>query len=362
MAAGHTTPRESGTGAANRMTQRTNAAPADAPTRTHLYAAFDCVVESDLPLPLLSAAEGGEPCLRVRRGDTACRSAAPGEPVSDLRDAAGGLVYRVERHGGQYLWRYPDLGEFTIAADGSTVLWDAADAQAPDMAAALAGPVIGFALQLQGRTSLHGSAVVVDGHAIGLIAPSGHGKSTLAAALLDRGAALLTDDVLMLRAGGDAVRALPGPSCMKLWPDALDGVVGLADWEALPRHASWLEKRVLRVDARPAAGRVPGARSSAQPLGALFVLWPSTADSPIERTRLRGRDALMALVANGYNAHLLALEPRLLAVQLDLFRTLVRDVPVSVLRYPRSFARIAGVADAVVAWGSAGGGADDGRD
>ncbi len=52
MAAGHTTPRESGTGAANRMTQRTNAAPADAPTRTHLYAAFDCVVESDLPLPV----------------------------------------------------------------------------------------------------------------------------------------------------------------------------------------------------------------------------------------------------------------------------------------------------------------------
>lgn len=347
------------------MTQRINAAPADVATRTHLYAAFDRVVESDLPLPLLAPARGGEPCLRARRamaGDVAAGAAGHGEEVADLRDAAGGLVYRVERHGGQYLWRYPDLGEFTIAGDGSTVLWDAADAQTPDMAAALAGPVIGFALQLQGRTSLHGSAVVVDGHAIGLIAPSGHGKSTLAAALLDRGAALLTDDVLMLRASGDAMRALPGASCMKLWPDALDGVVGLADWEALPRYASWLEKRVLRLDARSSPGRRAAVCSSAQPLGALFVLWPSTPDSPIERTRLRGRDALMALVANGYNAHLLALEPRLLATQLDLFRTVVRDVPVSVLRYPRSFARIGEVADAVVAWGSAGGGGDDERD
>lgn len=344
------------------MTQRTNTAPAAVATGTHLYAAFDCVVESDLPLPLLSPAHGGEPCLRARRGNAACRSGAPGEPVSDLRDAAGGLVYRVERRGAQYLWRYPGLGEFTIAGDGATVLWDAQDAQTPDMAAALAGPVIGFALQLQGRTALHGSAVVVDGHAIGLLAPSGHGKSTLAAALMGRGAALLTDDVLMLRAGGDAVAALPGPSCMKLWPDALDEVVGLADWQGLPRHASWLDKRVLRVDHHPPAGHLAGAATPAWPVGALFMLWPSTPDSPIACTRLRGRDAVMALVANGYNAHLLALEPRLLAAQLDVLRTLARDVPVSVLRYPRSFTRIAEVADAVVAWGSAGGDGDDVRD
>jgi hypothetical protein len=51
---------------------------------------------------------------------------------------------------------------------------------------------------LNGRIVLHGSAVVIDGTAVATIGPSGAGKSTTAAALVDRGAALLADDVVAI--------------------------------------------------------------------------------------------------------------------------------------------------------------------
>ncbi|MHB8376265.1 MAG: hypothetical protein ACYDEB_04845 [Dehalococcoidia bacterium] len=326
------------------MMQRTAVTQVTVDERTRLYAAFGCVIDSDLALPVLAAADGGLPCLRVRRAGNQPQAMTPAEHVFDLQDAAGDLVYRLERSRDHYVWRYPGVGEFQIARDGTEVLWDAPDASHNDAASALAGPLLGFALQLQGQTSLHGSAVVVEDRAVGLLAPSGFGKSTLAAALVARGCELVTDDVLALGTCGEAVVALPGPSGMKLWPDALDRVLRYPDWEALPRHASWLEKRVLR--ARPAACGAP-----ARPIGALFVLAPSTPDIPIEVTRLRGRDALVAALSSGYNAHLLSLEPRLLAAQLDVLRVLVKAAPVYLLRYPRAFEHIAEVADAVVAWG-----------
>ena len=47
-----------------------------------------------------------------------------------------------------------------------------------------------------GALVLHGAAVVIDGRTIIFCAPSGRGKTTLLHALLDSGAAFLTDDVL----------------------------------------------------------------------------------------------------------------------------------------------------------------------
>ena len=81
------------------------------------------------------------------------------------------------------------------------------------------GPGLGVVLHRRGRLVLHGSAVEVDGQAVVLLGQKGAGKSTTAAALLDRGHALLTDDLVAIEFDGDGQpQCAPGPVQMKLWP------------------------------------------------------------------------------------------------------------------------------------------------
>jgi hypothetical protein len=210
-----------------------------------------------------------------------------------------------------------------------------------DAAAALSGPVLGFALQLQGLVSIHGSAVVVDGLAIGFLAPSGYGKSTLAAALLQRGGALLSDDVLALDLRDGAPWVLPSYPVMKLWPHSLASLMGEEAWQALPRHASWLEKRVAP------ARELGEVCDEARPLRALHVLVPVSAGVRARVTRLHGKNALLALLANGYNAQLLALEPELLAGQLETLQHVAEASPVYAVACPRDLAQLDEVVAAI---------------
>jgi len=324
------------------MTIDTNARSATRVKNPARYRLCGKVVKSDLRLPSLPMAGGGRPSVVIRRQREEAVPRDGGHPIYELVDSAGTLVYRLTRGDGEYLWWYPNVGRFAISADGGLIRWVARDDSLPDVTAVVAGPILGFALQLQGQVNLHGSAVVIDEQAVGLLAPSGGGKSTMAALLMSRGYRLLTDDVVSLDARSEGVRVLPGYPTLKLWPDALGHFVDDGDWRRLPRHASWLDKRVL-----PAAdlGSVCG---SARPLAALFVLSPTGPDGDVEVTRLRGKEALLALVAHGYNAHLLALEPEVLVGQLNLFSRLVGSTPVYVIRCPRALERLNEVADAVL--------------
>ncbi|MDX1503669.1 MAG: hypothetical protein R3325_15025, partial [Thermoanaerobaculia bacterium] len=87
-------------------------------------------------------------------------------------------------------------------------------------------------LETRGVPVLHGSAVAVEGLAVGLLGPSGCGKSVLAAELARSGgeASLLADDGLALsRSRGGGWRCLPGPPIVRLWPTGLDRLGVAAD-------------------------------------------------------------------------------------------------------------------------------------
>jgi hypothetical protein len=319
----------------------------DAKSRTQdedggLYSLFGGVIESDVNLPNLPAVDRGSPSVKICRHRSDGIPLDSGQPVYELLDSAGALVYRLVRHDEQYSWWYPNVGRFGISRDGRLIRWASQHANLADISAVLTGPILGFALQLQGQTSLHGSAVVMAEGAVGILAPSGCGKSTTAVALISKGCQLLTDDVLALEIRSERVSVLPGYPVLKLWPDSLDRLVNQVDWQALPRHTSWLEKRVLRDTDLATVG------CSARPLAALIALSPTGPDSNIELRRLRGREALLALVAHGYNVQLLAQEPGLLSRQLSIFSRIAESTPVYVIRYPRTFERLGEVADAIV--------------
>lgn len=308
-----------------------------------LYTAFGKVIESDLRLPHLPSTRRGEPCLKIRRHQDNGLARGGGQPVYQLVNSAGDVLIHLELRDGRYLWWHSDVARFAVARSGRLIRWAAADAKRPDVAAVLAGPVLGFALQLQGQTTLHGSAVVIGGRAVGLLGPSGHGKSTTAAVLMTRGCQLLTDGVIVLDVRSGSMRVLPSYPSVKLSPDGLERFLSHVDWRAFPRQVSWLEKRVV------SAADLGSVCRSARPLAALFLLSPAGSDSEIEVKPLRAREALLALVANGYNARLLSLEREFQARQLEVFSRIVQTTPVYAIRCPRTLERIDEVANAMLA-------------
>ena len=64
-----------------------------------------------------------------------------------------------------------------------------------DLSTYFLGPIMGFILRKRGITALHASAVCMDDKAIVLTGEAGAGKSTTAAALALRGAAVLCEDI-----------------------------------------------------------------------------------------------------------------------------------------------------------------------
>ena len=62
------------------------------------------------------------------------------------------------------------------------------------------------------RLSHQATAVAIDGRALMIEGPSGSGKSSLALALIDRGATLIGDDSLLLEAEGGRLIARPHPN------------------------------------------------------------------------------------------------------------------------------------------------------
>lgn len=189
---------------------------------------------------------------------------------------------------------------------------------------------------------VHGSAVRVGTRVLGLVGEGGVGKSTLAAALCRRGAALVCDDALAIERAGGRWMAVPGYPSLRLWRESIAALFGPRVSHA--RVAHYTTKR--RV---PAAGLLPLARRRA-PLGALLLLTRAER-GPVRRaperrlvhlTRLRPRQALMALIGMTYQIDLRD-RARLIALTGDL-ADLVEAVPVYRLHVHAGLPRIAAAA------------------
>ncbi len=124
---------------------------------------------------------------------------------------------------------------------------------------------VGALLHQRGDLVLHGSAVATGAGAAAFLGVSGAGKSTLAAALQQRGHALLTDDLCVVRPGADGLLMVqPGPPRFKLWRDALERLRIPTD--SLPRVRDRLDKRLLPLEA--------GFADTPLPLRRVYVLKP----------------------------------------------------------------------------------------
>ena len=110
-----------------------------------------------------------------------------------------------------------------LVTDGKDILMEPLGGDADDVAAFFLGAAFTPLLQQRGLVTLHAAAVQWRAGAVLLLGPSALGKSSLAAALVQRGHALLADDItaVALDANGRPL-ALPAYSRQRLWAQTLD--------------------------------------------------------------------------------------------------------------------------------------------
>ena len=131
--------------------------------------------------------------------------------------------------------------------------------------------VLSYMACFQIPANLHGCALAFEGRAIALVGAKGAGKSTLGAALMAAGGAMITDDHVALWRRGGEFWVEPGAPRLRLWPTSLSVINTLA--EDLPRVYSYHEKRIMNLQTNP-EGAGGEFQPFAMPLHTIYLLSP----------------------------------------------------------------------------------------
>jgi hypothetical protein len=290
------------------------------------YRAYGLILDCGRELPFAAADAGIAADVTILDA----LGQAPAAPSAELfrelrRDGAAGWSLRYRNPEGGWLHFDHDAEAKTLAVAGS-VCWS-------DAVPVLAGVACGVLLSSAGTPLLHGAAVAFEGGAVGLLGDSGHGKSTLAGALLKAGGRLLSEDLLAFTRSGSNFAVEPGYSRISLLPDSRHalGFDGLEGGAVQPR------KGTAKCWISAAAATEPAA------IRRLYILAPPDPAAPGGRAQRLSRSAAApALVRQLYGA--LWIRP-VSEADLAFCGSLAAEIPVFTLSRPASL----GLAEACAA-------------
>lgn len=236
---------------------------------------------------------------------------------------------------------YDDTGRFEVSCSGSRIVWrQPSDPITPDLLEAgradLLGRVIALALHQQGVLSLHASAIQFGNQGIALLAPKGHGKSTLATALVNAGGQLLSDDTVPVKPG-DSAELCPGVPQLRLWRDS---ALHLANERAAGAESS----RKLVLDDLPQQSVSP----SPVPFAAGYFLVPVKNGESVSRQPLDQIQSALGLIEHSKIGALLG--RRDAALVFEQAAAIAQKVPFYILRVRRDLGRIGEVAATIRSW------------
>ena len=282
-----------------------------------------------------AGANGRDVVLEVRGAVEVDHGWSPktAERVLERRRRDGRLVMAVDRHPDVgYRVYAPHNGRHVVSRDGGRILSTRPARTLWRWQRLLLAQVLPLAATLQGLELLHASAVAWRGRTIGLVAPSGTGKTSVAAHLVASGGVLLTDDVLAVERLGNVAVAHPGASCLS---------IDRAELMRIPKTSRRrLGPPIGRADKVVLATE---AATRAAPLSCMYFLErPSRGGLRIEPL---GSDPVR-LLANSFNTYVRT--PERVENQLAVVDCLARTVPTFSVQIPPGEAA-AGVARAVIA-------------
>jgi hypothetical protein len=303
------------------------------------YSIFGAVLRSQLEFPELIPVTTQSPRWALTLFNGSCPSV--GTVVMGSEEVEPGIHVTLARHARGLRLTFDDTGTFDISTDGTQIEW--AHPADPDLASVrkdVLGRVLAICLHQQGVVALHGSAVQLGEVAIAFLAPKFHGKSTTAAALVDRGARLLADDIVAVSIG-DPPSVLPSVPFIQLWKDSAAHVapesVPVRGTETGPKLQRQWDGTSRNADA-------------ASPLDAVYLLAPLPPDTPsgVRRIRLSGVEGALALLGQAKVGNLLGVERR--ADLLQVTSELADRIPVYRLEIPRDFERLPELTAALWGW------------
>lgn len=131
-------------------------------------------------------------------------------------------------------------GRFLVRAAGIDVDWDGGTP--PDHYLQTLG--LALWLELRGVVCVHANLVARAGAAIGFVAPSQTGKTTLSSEFVRAGWHLLTDDMAALHGAADSWSVYPSRPVLRLWPDVGRNLHGGAFETCPPVHARFAKRAV----------------------------------------------------------------------------------------------------------------------
>lgn len=275
---------------------------------------FECYglrIDSELPLPELAEIKGdAEIHLRFA------------ELPLDLFDDAK-VRYKPVGDDGVYVY-FRGVGTALVKGGVEILLKPAPGVDEVALRLFVLQQVIGVALLQRRFFVLHASAATVKGGAFAFAGESGQGKSTLAAALRERGGAILTDDVLAVEmADGKAPVARPGLTQLKLTAEGRE------------RFAPSAEQSIGEKAKRLCALGAP-ARVEAAPLRAIYIL---ATGSELRRESIPAARAAIELVRHTYGYRLL---PHIGLAESHFRQSaaLVQAAPIYRLTRPRDLSRL----------------------
>lgn len=277
--------------------------------------------------------------------NSAWRLAGRESSVAD--DDVGRTLLWQDKHGLK-LYRVGEVGHFRLQF-GPSISFDvltgskrisnrsAADLPEATLRHFLADQVIPRVIAHDGKLVMHGAAASLDGRAFVAMGDTGAGKSTLAASFAETPETLLGDDALVLSWLHDRplVRALY-PS-LRLLPDSLNAIV--SDQTGTSSLAHYTPKR--RVDVP-----VGFHDHSDVPISALFVLDTSAKPASTSIVPLSAAEACVTIVRNSFSLDPTDIDRS--RQRLQEASRLANAVPAFRLSYPRDYARLPEVRDAVI--------------
>jgi hypothetical protein len=297
------------------------------------YALFGLKVRSNIPLPELTVAPAGfgTPPQAVNEDFTIHWQERPSVGVdadggeltyeSAYMDEVGAPALTIWAAGADLLrLEYSDGPKFWVARSGreAWATWPEPPLTIEDTATYFLGPVLGLVLRLRGVTCLHASAVAIGGRAVAFVGDAGAGKSTTVAALVRKGFAALSDDIVALDERDGQFFVTPAYPYICLWPESVVALYGSA--EALPKFAATYEKRCLSLPRE-------ALRFANEPvrLGCVYALG-RRGDEPAGVSAVPAREAFVTLVANTYATNML--DSAMRAREFETLGRLMQTVPV----------------------------------
>ena len=174
------------------------------------YRAYGYNLISDIPLVRLSPGfDASLDTISVERCET-----LPDKPVDAIQ--VGPFAWGSERMISLNVNQIVHM----VAQGGKTLRYRAYEgADETSVQLFLMGSGLGALLMQRQLLVMHGNAVEIDGACIMCVGPSGIGKSTTAAGLLQRGYRIMSDDICAIDMQS---RIIPGMPHIKLWQDAAD--------------------------------------------------------------------------------------------------------------------------------------------